>query len=183
MKNELRRFYKILRQKISPDDKKTWDQIIAKKVIESSYYKDANSIFTYFSKNEEIDTKAIIKKALDDKKKVYIPKVLDDKTMVPVLLNSFDDLVEGKFGIKSSKNTKTCKNPDLALVPGLAFDKNLYRLGLGGGFYDKYIKDHENTIFMGLFYDNSESFKLDIDDFDQSLEIIITEKKILKNPS
>lgn len=183
MKNELRRFYKILRQKIKSDDKKKWDNIIRRKVLESPYYRDANSIFTYFSKNDEIDTKEIIKKSLSDKKKVYIPKILEDYKMVPVLLESFDDLVWEKFGTKSSKNKKTCENPDLTIVPGLAFDENLYRLGFGGGFYDRYIKDHKDTIYMGLFYDNSKSFKLNIDDFDQSLNIILTEKKIYKNPS
>src|SRR5690625_3237166 len=180
MKNELRRFYKILRKKLDPKDKKIWDKIIGRKVLENPYYKNCDTLFIYFSKNDENDTKNIIKKALADKKEVYIPKIFEKNTIKPVLLESFDDLIMGEYGIFTSKNKKTSLNPDLVIVPGLSYDSNLYRLGFGGGYYDKFIKDHKSSTFMGLFYDNSESFDLNIDKFDKSLDIIITEKKILK---
>ena len=97
--------------------------------------------------------------------------------MKAVLLKSFDDLVNGKYNIKTSKIEKSSEKIDLTIVPGLSFDENKYRLGYGGGFYDNYIKNH-NSFYVGLFYQINKSYKLNFDDFDQKLDLIITDKKI-----
>lgn len=177
MKNELRRYFINNRKKISNSDKKIWDAEIKNKVIESKAYKNAKSIFIYYSTDEEIDTKEIIKKAFLDKKEVYIPKIIGKHQMKSVLLRSFDDLVNGKYNIKTSKLEKSSEKIDLTIVPGLSFDENKYRLGYGGGFYDNYIKNHK-SFYIGLFYQINKSYKLNFDDFDQKLDLIITDKKI-----
>ena len=177
MKNELRRYFINNRKKISNSDKKIWDDEIKNKVIESKAYKNAKSIFIYYSTDDEIDTKKIIKEALLDKKEVYIPKITGKHTMVPVLLKSFDDLVYGKYKIKTSKLKNTKENIDLTIVPGLSFDENKYRLGYGGGFYDYYIKNYK-SFYVGLFYQINKSYKLNFDDFDQKLDLVITDKNI-----
>lgn len=175
MKNELRRYFLNNRKKISNSDKKIWDDEIKNKVIESKAYKNAKSIFIYYSTVDEIDTKEIIKEAFLDKKEVYIPKITGKHKMIPVLLKSFDDLVDGRYKIKTSKLKNTKENIDLTIVPGLSFDKNKYRLGYGGGFYDYYIKNHK-SFYVGLFYQINKSYKLNFDDFDQKLDLIITDK-------
>lgn len=177
MKNELRRYFLNNRKKISNSDKKIWDDEIKNKVIESKAYKNAKSIFIYYSTDDEIDTKEIIKKAFLDKKEVYIPKIIKKSEMIPVLLTSFDDLDYGKYKIKTSRLEITNENIDLTIVPGLSFDENKYRLGYGGGFYDYYIKNHK-SFYIGLFYQINKSYKLNFDDFDQKLDLIITDKNI-----
>ncbi|WP_058990135.1 5-formyltetrahydrofolate cyclo-ligase [Anaerococcus rubeinfantis] len=177
MKNELRRYFINNRKKISKDNKKIWDKKIKEKVIESDFYKNAKSIFIYYSTDDEIDTKEIIKKAFLDKKEVYIPKIIGKHQMKAVLLRSFDDLVNGKYKIKTSKLEITKEKINLTIVPGLSFDENKYRLGYGGGFYDNYIKNHK-SFYIGLFYQINKSYKLNFDHFDQKLDLIITDKKI-----
>lgn len=177
MKNELRRYFINNRKKIKPDDKKNWDKKIKEKVIESDFYKNAKSIFIYYSTDDEIDTKKIIKEAFLDKKEVYIPKITGKHRMIPVLLKSFDDLVDGKYKIKTSKLENTKENIDLTIVPGLSFDQNKYRLGYGGGFYDSYIKNHK-SFYIGLFYQINKSYKLNFDNFDQKLDLVITDKNM-----
>lgn len=177
MKNELRRYFINNRKKISPYDKKMWDEKIKNKLLSSNHYKNAKSIFIYYSIDDEIDTKEIIKMAFLDKKEVYIPKIIKKSEMIPVLLTSFDDLVDGKYKIKTSRLEKSLEKIDLTIVPGLSFDENKYRLGYGGGFYDYYIKNHK-SFYIGLFYQINKSYKLNFDDFDQKLDLIITDKKI-----
>lgn len=177
MKKELRRYFINNRTKISSYDKQVWDEKIKEKVLESDFYKNAKSIFIYYSTDDEIDTKKIIKEAFIDKKEVYIPKITGKHTMIPVMLRSFDDLINGKFKIKTSKFDHTKENIDLTIVPGLSFDENKYRLGYGGGFYDSYIKNHK-SFYVGLFYQINKSYKLNLDRFDQKLDLIITDKKI-----
>ncbi|MDU1315941.1 5-formyltetrahydrofolate cyclo-ligase [Anaerococcus hydrogenalis] len=177
MKKELRRYFINNRTKINPDDKKNWDKKIKEKFLESNFYKNSKSIFIYYSTDDEIDTKEIIKEAFLDKKEVYIPKIIGKHRMIPVLLKSFDDLIDGKYKMKTSKRDETKEKIDLTIVPGLSFDKNKYRLGYGGGFYDSYIKNHK-SLYIGLFYQINKSYKLNFDYFDQKLDLIITDKKL-----
>lgn len=177
MKNELRRYFINNRKKIPPSDKKMWDEKIKNKLLSSNHYKNAKSIFIYYSMDDEIDTKEIIKKAFLDKKEVYIPKIIKKSEMIPVLLTSFDDLIDGAYKIKTSKLEKSLEKIDLTIVPGLSFDENKYRLGYGGGYYDYYIKNHK-SFYIGLFYQINKSYKLNFDHFDQKLDLIITDKKI-----
>lgn len=177
MKKELRRYFINNRKKIPKTDKKNWDEKIKNKLIKSEYYKNAKSIFIYYSTEDEIDTKKIIKQAFLDKKEVYIPKIIGKHQMKAVLLRSFDDLIDGAYKIKTSKLEKSLEKIDLTIVPGLSFDENKYRLGYGGGYYDYYIKNHK-SFYVGLFYQINKSFKLNLDNFDQKLDLIITDKKI-----
>ena len=177
MKKELRRYFINNRKKIPKIDKKIWDEKIKNKLISSDYYKSAKSIFIYYSTEDEIDTKKIIKQAFLDKKEVYIPKIIKNSEMIPVLLTSFDDLIDGAYKIKTSKLEKSLEKIDLTIVPGLSFDKNKFRLGYGGGFYDYYIKNHK-SLYVGLFYQINKSYKLNFDNFDQKLDLIITDKNI-----
>lgn len=178
MKKEMRRYFKAQRNRISEKDKKTWDKIIRNRLFSTKIYKKSKTIFTYYSMKDEVDTIEIIKKSWQLEKEVYIPKIIDDGRMIPVLFESFDDLVKGKYNIPTSKNTKVKNNIDLCLVPGYSFDKNKYRIGYGGGFYDDFIKKNE-SFYLGLFYDITESFKLDLDIYDQKLDMIITDKNIV----
>ncbi|MFR2716582.1 MAG: 5-formyltetrahydrofolate cyclo-ligase [Anaerococcus obesiensis] len=128
MKKELRRYFINNRKKIPKNDKKIWDEKIKNKLIKSEYYRIAKSIFIYYSTEDEINTKKIIEQAFLDKKEVYIPKIIKKSEMIPVLLTSFDDLIDGAYKIKTSKLEKSLEKIDLTIVPGLSFDKNKFRL-------------------------------------------------------
>ncbi|MDY3006394.1 5-formyltetrahydrofolate cyclo-ligase [Anaerococcus sp. AGMB00486] len=178
MKREMRRYFKALRDRISEYERETWNEEIRKKLFNLDKFRNASEIFTYLSKNDEVDTRKIIEKSWKMGKKVYIPKITEDRKMIPVLLESFNDLTYGLYDIETSKNRKTSNKIEISLVPGLSFDKNRHRIGYGGGFYDKFIKDNE-SFYIGLFYDISESFNLNLDPLDEKLDMIISDKKII----
>lgn len=177
MKNEYRRFFKNLRREMSEEKIKTASDIIYKKLIASYFYKEANTIFTYLSVNKEVDTIKIIKRALADNKKVYIP-LIDGNTMKAVRLNSLNDIIEGKYSIGTTKSTETLTHPDLSLVPGLSFDRDKNRLGYGGGYYDKFL-DTNKTLKIGLFLAEFETTSIPVVPWDVALDYIITDKEII----
>ena len=77
MKSEFRRFFLNLRREMDETYIiKNSEKIIAN-LISSDLYKNSETIFVYVSKNKEVNTRDFIKKALADKKKVYIPKIID----------------------------------------------------------------------------------------------------------
>ena len=177
MKKEYRRFFKNLRREMSEEKIKAASAAIYEKLIASDFYKEASTIFTYLSIDKEVDTRKIIKRALADKKKVYIP-LIDGNTMKAARLNSLDDIIEGKYGIPTTRSDETITNPDLSLVPGLSFDRNKTRLGYGGGYYDKFL-DTNKTLKIGLFLSEFETTRLPRDKWDVALDYIITDKEVI----
>ena len=88
-------------------------------------------------------------------------------------------LVINKYGIPEPVSNKIVY-PDILLVPLVAFDKKLNRIGYGGGFYDRYLKrlkKIKKIITIGLAYSFQEVKKIPINDYDIKLDFIITEKE------
>ena len=96
---------------------------------------------------------------------------------------SFNDPLKiNKFGIPEPISQKV-KFPDILLVPMVAFDKKLNRLGYGGGFYDRYIsklKVKKKILLIGLAFSFQEVEKILTNRYDMKLDFILTEKNLLK---
>jgi 5-formyltetrahydrofolate cyclo-ligase len=87
-----------------------------------------------------------------------------------------------KYGIPEPES-KNIVYPDVLLIPLLAFDKNLNRLGYGGGYYDRLIErlsKKKNIIKIGLAFSIQEIDKVPINMYDQKLDYIVTNKHIIK---
>lgn len=139
----------------------------AKLVCETLEYKNAKSVFCYVSFKSEISTKILAEQILKDKKALLVPRTFEQGKMEAVRIYSLSDLVLSKFGIPEPKPEFLSKNEkiDLAIVPGLAFDKSGARLGYGGGYYDRFLKN--NKIFsIGLCHKELLAEKLPKEDFD-----------------
>ncbi|MDO4594971.1 MAG: 5-formyltetrahydrofolate cyclo-ligase [Tissierellia bacterium] len=176
MKKQLRNKYISLRNDLNEDKKNNLDNLIFSNLIENPFYKKAKSIFTFVSMPSEIDTHKLIKKALDDQKIVLVPKIIDKSIMIATRIYDYDQLYKDKFGIYSVKNTEEFKKPDLTICPGLCFDIFKNRLGYGGGYYDNYIRSHKSR-YIGIFYSFQKENKVIVDENDQKLDFILTEKE------
>ena len=93
-----------------------------------------------------------------------------------------DPLKINKYGIPEPISLKILY-PDILLVPLVAYDKDLNRLGYGGGFYDRYIEKIEKikkVIKIGFAFSYQKLESLPINQYDKKLDFVITEKEILK---
>lgn len=168
-----------IRDNISIDERKKYDEEIFNKVIESKYYKEANSIFIFVSYKTEVDTHKIIKKSLEDGKIVCVPKVISKKDgMYGAVINKFSDLKPGKYGIlePGEENVKILeKDIDLVLVPGAVFDKEGGRIGYGGGFYDRFlVKIRKNVSKIAIAYNAQIIDKVPMGELDVRIDGIIS---------
>ena len=96
--------------------------------------------------------------------------------------NSDDILHVNKFGIPEPSKLKKVY-PDIIFIPLVAFDKNLYRIGYGGGYYDRYINkiQKKKKVFkIGIAHSSQKINKVPLNKYDRKLDIIITEKYILR---
>ena len=116
-----------------------------------------------------------------EKKKIIIslPIIKDNFEMEFYKYNTNDPLYVNKYGIPEPVKKNKIK-PNILLVPLVAFDNKLNRLGYGGGFYDRFIQKVSKfkIIKIGLAFSFQEVKKIPAEKFDKKLDFIITERKI-----
>lgn len=175
-KKELRKEFKNIRDNIKKRD--LLSHQIGENLFESDLYKNARSIFTFISFRSEVETFEIIKRALEDKKIVTVPKV-QGKDMKVIKIYSLDNLKRSPLGILEPENDDEFYNVDITLTPGLAFSKDGYRLGYGGGYYDRFFAKYR-TKKVGLAFYDQLTDKIPKEEFDQKLDYLVTEKEIIE---
>ena len=134
----------------------------------------------YYPYNFEVDDIEILEKLEKKNFKISLPKIKMNHQMDFFKWSSEDPLIINKIGIPEPVS-KDLKYPDILLVPLVAFDKNLNRVGYGGGFYDRYIKkikSFKKIITIGMAFSFQKVDKIFIDKNDIKLDFILTERKI-----
>jgi 5-formyltetrahydrofolate cyclo-ligase len=136
----------------------------------------------YYPVNFEVDDLELLKKFKKKGFSIALPVIKENFQMNFYKWSFSDPLKINKYGIPEPKN-KNIVWPDILLVPLVAFDKNLNRLGYGGGYYDRLIEKllkKKNIMTIGLALSVQEIDKVPINRYDQKLNYIITNKNIIK---
>ena len=121
---------------------------------ETKLYQQAKTIYGYLPYNQEVRTTPILARALQDGKRVAVPKIYGDE-MKFIYLTDFSQLEISSFGIPEPIADEPVADDPTALVlmPGLAFTEKGDRMGYGGGFYDKFLDSEPNHPTIALCYD------------------------------
>ena len=134
-------------------------QAILERVLSLEAYRRAKLVHTYVSSKEnEVDTRALICTCLNQGKRVAVPVVMPGtKTLAHALIDGLDQLVVGPWGLAQPDPAAATWLPaaariDLVVVPGLAFDRRGHRIGWGGGYYDRFLAQIQ-AVKIGLCYD------------------------------
>ena len=136
----------------------------------------------YYPVNYEVDDLEILKKFLKKKVKISLPVIKKNFKMDFIQCSLDSTFTINQYGIPEPSDGKVVY-PDILLVPLVAFDKKLNRLGYGAGFYDRLIKSLKKIktiVTIGLAFDFQEVYFIPVSKYDQKLDYIVTNKKILK---
>lgn len=142
MKAELRKQVLHEMKALSQEQKQAMDRALTERFLQHPFYQKAKTIATYLSFPHEFQTQELIEQALKDDKKVLIPKTYPKGRMDFVVYDP-QQLVKTSFGLLEPQGDLEVVEPsqiDLILVPGLAFTTEGYRIGYGGGYYDRYLE-------------------------------------------
>lgn len=184
-KSEIRANILRMRDALTIEEKKEKDSIIHLSFEKTKEYLNAHTILIYVSFGSEIDTITLIKNAFDAGKRVCVP-LADRKThtITPSEILSLEELEPGAYGILEPKSdcirAVSGEEVNMTLVPGLAFDKNGYRIGYGGGFYDRFFEKYPHGKKIALCYDFQIQETVPINKYDIPVEKIITESNIFE---
>ncbi|MBT2687131.1 5-formyltetrahydrofolate cyclo-ligase [Bacillus sp. ISL-47] len=157
---------------------------IACKLYQHPLWLQAKTIGITVSNQPEADTWQIIKQAWDEGKKVAVPKCIPKtKEMVFRRLECFTDLESVYYGLWEPIEAVTEEVPggeiDTVIVPGLAYMKNGYRLGFGGGYYDRFLEGYKgNKVSLAFAFQVINS--LPVEEHDRPVEMIITDEQVWK---
>lgn len=182
MKSELRKKYIRLRKTaLSNEERQTFSREIAENVLAHSALKKAEIVFCYSAYAGEVETDFLIDALLGMGKRVCLP--LCDKntnTMTARRIKSRSELALGAYGILEPSGEEILPEEiDFIIVPMVAFDRNLTRLGYGGGYYDRYLPKTK-AFKCGIAYSFQEAGKLPHGEYDIPLDMIITEKEVIE---
>ncbi len=132
----------------------------------------------YYPYNYEIDLVEILEMLENKNYIISLPKIRRNYQMDFFKWSTNDPLAINSLGIPEPLS-KDIIYPNIILVPLVAFDKNLNRVGYGGGFYDRYIKKIKKinkVTVIGLAYSFQKVKKISIDKNDMKLDYVVTEK-------
>ncbi len=117
------------------------------KLIETNEYKQAKNIMIFYPMKNEVNLLELLK---DSSKTFFLPKI-DGKNLLCCEYKNGDELCESCFKTLEPKTEGVNKNQiDLVIVPALCCDKSNYRLGYGGGFYDRFLEDFKGKTVVCL---------------------------------
>ena len=180
IKTELRNKYRSLRQSMPQEIKHQKDEAIADKVRNLWQYENNNILLVYVSTAIEVDTFRIIRNALEDGKRVAVPRcVPDSRLMEFYYISSTDDLAPGMFGVLEPEAEPSRlyseREGGLCLVPAFSYDWSGYRLGYGKGYYDRFLS-HFNGNIVGICYSDCVQRTLPHGRYDRPVELLVTDK-------
>lgn len=168
----------------SPDEKMEVEQKITQTLLNSKLWKESETIGITISQHIEWNTKPIIKEAWSQGKSVCVPKCYpSERDMVFYKINSYTQVENSYNGLLEPISTITeeikKKQIDLLIVPGLLFDQDGFRIGFGGGYYDRFLKDFPNET-LSLLSRSQLVKKIPTDPYDIPVKSLIVEDKWMK---
>lgn len=186
-KSRLRKQIATLRDALPREVWSEYSALIKDSLENLHEYQAAETVSYFVSFRSEVNTVPVIKQALENGKRVLLPITeLEEKQLLFSELRNFDvELAPGTYGILEPKpeyiRPVSGEAIELILAPGLVFDLAGYRVGYGGGFYDKFLATLEKRpLVVALAFDFQVIDEpVPHEDFDIPVDLIITEKRLI----
>lgn len=161
-------------------------RLIAERLLSDERLLSAGTVLGFFSMRDEVAMEEILRRLLELGKRVALPLVTGPGRMEAVELKSFADLAPGDFNIptvrEAAREIISPEELDCVIVPAVAFSEDGYRLGMGGGFYDRYLARAGNASRLAAVFDcqifPGEDFPRE--EHDQQVDAVFTENNTLE---
>lgn len=178
-----------LRDKLSGELQQQYSSHITEQLLQLDLLQQAATVFVYVDFRSEVKTRGLIQQMQSLGKKVVVPvTLLQERDLLPVQITSLeDDLAPGYASIlepvEAIRNTN-CVSPesiDVIVLPGSVFDECGGRMGYGGGFYDRFVSEKAPQAHrVGLCYELQVVPEAPLQDHDERMDVIVTERRIIK---
>ncbi|WP_295165404.1 5-formyltetrahydrofolate cyclo-ligase [Selenomonas sp. F0473] len=183
-KRVLRREMLKLRRAVPAEGRARADETIRTKAMALTPLREAETVMLYASTPEEIDLFPMMEALLRQGKRVVLPYIVGKGLMEVRSIPRADALVEGAFGIPAPDLARSApvspEEIDVVIVPGAAFTPDGGRLGLGGGYYDRFLPRAANALRIALAYDVQIVTEVPTAPHDAYVDYILTERRLMR---
>jgi 5-formyltetrahydrofolate cyclo-ligase len=170
------------RRGLSPDEISHLSHQVCENLFSSSLWPAKGKVALYSPIKNEVETRTIFERAIQDGLEVYYPRIAGDEIQFH-RVNDLKELKPGSFGVleslKTSEKLSENEKLDLLIVPGVAFDQKGHRLGYGKGFYDRFLAKKRFEKSVGLAYQLQIKESLPHEDHDEKVDEVITENGLI----
>lgn len=175
----LRRKLKALRAGFELERVQTSSMLVAEHILACDAYQKAGCVMGYLAFGNELSVDAVLRQALSDGKQVLVPFITGDTSFEAAPLHGMDAFELDRYGIRSVPRPEKFAVPevvDLVLVPGVAFGCDGSRLGMGAGYYDRFLPRTGNAVTIGVAYEALLQPELPCDEYDVRMRYIVSER-------
>ena len=190
MKTQLRKEVLKRRSALTASEVATKSKAILDRLLTLEAYRSASFIMTYLNFRNEVETTMLVQEAMADGKKIVVPVTdMVNRRLIPSLVEHFPgDLEVGTMNILEPKgNALRLCNPlwiDLVIVPGVVFDLQCYRIGYGGGFYDRFLPlIRPGAVTVGLAFELQIVERFEHGQYDVPVDYVLTEDRVISASS
>jgi 5-formyltetrahydrofolate cyclo-ligase len=183
-KAELRSRLRAVRSAIPAEERLVLGRSVQDRLIATTAFQEAATVLLFYSFGSEIPTAGIIQRSLDGGKRVFLP-LLESGAMLAAELKPGDSLAATTYGPKEPSNRVAVDPAQVGLVvaPGLGFDPLGYRLGYGGGHYDRYLATLPAARpRVGIAFHQQVMDELPREPADERLDLIVTDLEVIVCP-
>ncbi len=182
VKQELRKRMRAVRGALPISACEARSSEIAKRVVALDSFESAKTVLAFASIRREVRTRAIMQAAWTAGKQVALPRVVE-KELHLHLVDTDTELTEGSFGVPEPPKAAPQVAPetvDFALVPALAVDPRGYRIGYGGGYYDRLLPQLDNARSCALAFDFKLIAEVPELPIDVPVDIVVTDERVIE---
>jgi 5-formyltetrahydrofolate cyclo-ligase len=181
-KRELRERMRRTRSGIPPAERAVLAARAEARLLALPELQEARTVLLFYSFGSEIPTAVLIRRLLQRRSRVLLPYLSEEGMEAGEVLPG-ETLVETDYGPKEPTR-RVAVDPsgvDVVVTPGLAFDRRGHRLGYGGGHYDRYLaRLHAGAVRMGIGFSAQVLDELPADEYDQPVDVVITDKDVIR---
>jgi len=188
LKQELRRTVLERRDALTPDERAAKSALIADRLRSLIEYRAAETIMFYVEFRSEVMTRPMIDAALRVGKKVLVPKVDKSRQRLRLfeLYEPHRELIPGYMGIPEPDpylaREAEIEEVEMVVAPGVAFDTAGWRLGYGGGYYDRLaVKLMPMTPLVGLAFEAQIVDEIPREKHDRPMKVVVTEERVIRH--
>ncbi|MCQ2310645.1 MAG: 5-formyltetrahydrofolate cyclo-ligase [Paludibacteraceae bacterium] len=141
------------RRILTPEVIKEESEKVVARIEEMQHFRDAKVIMLYYPVHNEVDLRSLVSKYENEKTFLFPALTHRSHHVEARVYEHHTPFVKGAFGIPQPKTQAYKGSIDLILVPGISFDKQHWRVGRGGGYYDRFLKHYLTAFKIGVCYD------------------------------
>lgn len=187
-KKEIRRAVLKARSELDGETAALASQVICRRILDIESYERAEDVCLYVPVNNEVDVMLLAEAAMEQGKRVWVPKVIKkgekDQAgeMVFNRYEGMDRTVTGPYDIVESLSEEILEPGEntLVIMPGVAFTWSRDRIGYGGGFYDRFLQENPQVDTIAVCYDLQVVDEIPVEESDMKPDYVVSETSIYR---